>query len=532
MSLYFKINRFLEQIAFPNKTRILIGIIAGGMVSIGFLMFISIYALKYDYETLFQSRTMPLVDLEEIKDLYSVNIHDTLYDLEKDNITLFNAAEVISLANQIIKEQWDDYEKSISYEVSGIAGFAHWWLSLFLLSEEAPTKSLYQVGVTSKIKAKMNTIDSRVATVLSLVERGKRDEVDRLVNETFLEINTLNIYISSLIGIHLKDAISEKIKTERIFQTSIIMLVLLISLVFFLSILVSIVLTNHFKTLHSSLETKVNIKTKALRRLNDSLEKRVAKEVELNRKKDQIMFQQSRLASLGEMLQNVAHQWRQPLSALTMIIQSFETKHFTGKLTPAFIEERVKDASVLASGMSETLDDFRTFFNPNKSKKVFDLRLSIQKAIDLTSYLLEKENIKLSLLMQENIRVFGFRNELSHVVLNLINNAKDALSKKKVDKKIHIYVKAAPKEIHISIIDNAGGINEAVLPKIFDPYFTTKHQSVGTGIGLYMSKQIIEEHMQGTISCKNIHHKMGTGQFYKCAMFTIIVPYQQPKESL
>ncbi len=532
MSLYYKINALLERITFSNKTRLLIGIIAGGMVGIGFLMFISIFALKYDYETLFQSRTMPLVELEEIKDLYAVNIHDTLYDLERNNISLLNATEVITLANQIINEQWENYQASISHEVKGIAGFASWWLNFFLFSQDAPPKSLYQVGITSKVKAKMNAIDSRVSSILSHIEKNELDPIKQLTNESFLEINALSIYISSLINTHLKDAISEKIRTERIFQTSIVMLVLLIGLVFFLSILVSVVLINHFKILHNSLESKVNIKTKALRRLNSSLEKRVAKEVELNRKKDQIMFQQSRLASLGEMLQNIAHQWRQPLGALTMIIQSFETKHMTGKLTAEFIEDRVKDADVLAKGMSETLDDFRTFFNPNKSKRAFDLRFSIQKAIDLSRYLLEKEGVELKLFMEENVRIFGFRNELSHVLLNLINNAKDALENKKIAKKIYIYVKPTLKEIQISIIDNAGGINESILPRIFDPYFTTKHQSAGTGIGLYMSKQIIEEHMQGSIACKNIQHKMGSTQFYKCAMFTISIPNQPPKESL
>ena len=531
MSLYRRINTILEHITFSNKTRILVGFIAGGMVSIGFLMFVSIFALKFDYETLFQSRTMPLVELEEIKDLYAVNIHDTLYDLQFKNISIANATEVITLANQIINEQWENYQASINYEVGGISRFANWWLGLFLLAQDPPPKTIYQKGITSKIKTKMDAIDGRVNRILSLAKDGEFQNISDLTAETFLEINALNIYISSLIGTHLKDAISEKIRTERIFHTSIFMLILLIGFVFFLSILVSVIIINHFKELHNSLELKVDEKTKALQELNSSLEKRVAKEVELNRKKDQIMFQQSRLASLGEMLQNIAHQWRQPLGALTMIIQSFETKYMAGKLTGEFIEERVKDAQVLANGMSETLDDFRTFFNPNKSKRAFDLRHSIQKSIDLSRYFLEKEGVELQLFMDEEVRIFGFKNELSHVFLNLINNAKDALSDKKGAKKVFIYVKTTPKEIHISVIDNAGGINEEILPRVFDPYFTTKHQSVGTGIGLYMSKQIIEEHMQGTITCKNIHHKMGSLQFYKCAMFTIIIPRNPQKES-
>ena len=149
--------------------------------------------------------------------------------------------------------------------------------------------------------------------------------------------------------------------------------------------------------------------------LNNSLEKRVAHEVESNRKKDRIMFQQSRLASLGEMLQNIAHQWRQPLGAISMIIQSFETKMFSGKLTREVVETKVKEAQLLAEGMSETLDDFRTFFDPNKSKKVFSLQECIKKSIDLSSYFLEHESINLELHMDEDIEIFGFNNELTHV---------------------------------------------------------------------------------------------------------------------
>ena len=142
-------------------------------------------------------------------------------------------------------------------------------------------------------------------------------------NEVFLDINSINIYLSSLINSHLKDAIAEKNRNDKMFKTSIFMLIMLIGFTFFLSIIISFIIINHFKQLNESLESKVILKTKELMVLNDSLEKGIKKEVENSRKKDQIMFQQARLASLGEMLQNIAHQWRQPLGALMMIIQSF-----------------------------------------------------------------------------------------------------------------------------------------------------------------------------------------------------------------
>ena len=163
-------------------------------------------------------------------------------------------------------------------------------------------------------------------------------------------------------------------------------------------------------------------KTKELVSLNNSLETRIHKEVENSRRKDNIMFQQARMASLGEMLQNIAHQWRQPLGSLMMIIQSFESKFLTGKLTEAFITSRVHDAQMLSSNMSDTLEDFRTFFNPNRAKKLFSIKEVIQKSIDLSKYQLEKEQIDLALMMRNDLEVFGFKNELIHVLLNLIGN--------------------------------------------------------------------------------------------------------------
>ena len=193
------------------------------------------------------------------------------------------------------------------------------------------------------------------------------------------------------------------------------------------------------------------------------------------------------------------------------------------------VETKVKEAQLLAEGMSETLDDFRTFFDPNKSKKVFSLQECIKKSIDLSSYFLEHESINLELHMDEDIEIFGFNNELTHVFLNLISNAKDILKEKPKPKIIHLYVKPSLKEIQISVIDNGGGIAKEIINKVFDPYFTTKHQSIGTGVGLYMSKQIIEKHFGGTISCKNIRHKLGTNNFFQCAMFLITIPKGEKK---
>lgn len=520
------INQKLETIKFSNKTKILIFIILSGTITIGFLMFVSIFALKYDYETLFQKRTQPQVDLEEIKDNYRVNIAETLRDIKERQISNNDAIEVIYLAQQIIHKQWNSYQFNTNRHIGGLPYFASRWLSLFLVTPDIPEKTLFQQGIVEKISTKMQNIDSKINIMLELLKYSKTDEANFLMDDIILEANSLNIFLSSLITTHLKQAITEKRVNDSLFQTSTVMLILLIGMIFFFITMVLLIIINHFKNLHNYLEENVLVKTKELRNLNDSLELRIKREVENSRKKDNIMFQQARLASLGEMLQNIAHQWRQPLGSLMMIIQSFESKFLAGKLDETFIASRVKDAQLLSSNMSETLEDFRTFFNPNKSKKAFRIKDVIQKSVDLSKYQLEREEITLALFIKDDLEVFGFKNELIHVLLNLIGNSKDILaSKTEQDEKIiHIIAKQNDESVFINVIDNGGGIKSDIIPKVFDPYFTTKHKSVGTGIGLYMSKQMVEKHMHGKITCKNIRHKLGTTFLWACTMFTIEIP--------
>ena len=520
------INQKLDTIKFSNKTKILIFIILSGTITIGFLMFVSIFALKYDYETLFQKRTQPQVDLEEIKDNYRVNIAETIRDIKERQISNNDAIEVIYLAQQIIHKQWNSYQFNTNRHIGGLPYFASRWLSLFLVTPDIPEKTLFQQGIVEKISVKMQSIDSKINIMLELLKYSKTEEARFLMDDIVLEANSLNIYLSSLITTHLKQAITEKGVNDSLFHTSTIMLIMLIGLIFFFITMVLLIIINHFKNLHNYLEENILVKTKELRNLNDSLELRIRREVENSRKKDNIMFQQARLASLGEMLQNIAHQWRQPLGSLMMIVQSFESKFIAGKLDEPFIASRVKDAQLLSSTMSDTLEDFRTFFNPNKSKKAFRIKEMIQKAVDLSKYQLEREEIALALFIKDDLEVFGFKNELIHVLLNLIGNSKDILATKidQPEKIVHIIAKQTEESVFINVIDNGGGIKSDIIPKVFDPYFTTKHKSVGTGIGLYMSKQMVEKHMHGKITCKNIRHKLGTKVLWACTMFTIEIP--------
>jgi hypothetical protein len=169
---------------------------------IGFLMMISIFALKFDYETLFQKRTIPQVGLEDIKDIYTVNIYDTLYDIQENNINTNNAEEVLSLAKQIIESQWQNYNIAVETDIGGLPEFASNWLNFFLLSESLPEKNYYQKGIFAKIEEKMKSINQKISNVIDYLRQDNSFEVERNINAIFLEINSLNIYLSSLISSH------------------------------------------------------------------------------------------------------------------------------------------------------------------------------------------------------------------------------------------------------------------------------------------------------------------------------------------
>ena len=261
-------------------------------------------------------------------------------------------------------------------------------------------------------------------------------------------------------------------------------------------------ITNEKKVeeLHQRLKTK----SIQLQNLNAELEERIAQAVSLSKQKDHMLAQQSKLASMGEMIGNIAHQWRQPLNALSLLIQKQQIFYERGLLTAEKVQESVEKGMSLINKMSSTIDDFRDFFKPNKQKIYFDIKNAVDDTLELINAALYNQQIKLVLNLQENITILGYKNEFSQVILNLINNAKDVLIEKKIeDAEIRIDSIVENTTIKLKISDNGGGIPQNVIEHIFEPYFTTKEEGKGTGIGLYMSKMIIEENMQGKLYVNN-----------------------------
>jgi PAS domain S-box-containing protein len=241
-----------------------------------------------------------------------------------------------------------------------------------------------------------------------------------------------------------------------------------------------------------------------LEKLNKELEQKVDDAIWSMRHKDKLLFQQSKMAAMGEMLGNIAHQWRQPLNALSAIYFNVKIKHHMGKLDDDSIEEFSTKTKTILKKMNDTIDDFRNFFKPDKKRQRFDVFASLHNVLNIMEGSLLSSGIRTQVSAMEDIELFGYKNELEQVFLVVLNNSKDAIKEQKVqDGLIQIDLAQNESDILISIQDNGGGIDEMILDRVFEPYFTTKHQDVGTGIGLYMTKLIITESMQGSITIKN-----------------------------
>jgi signal transduction histidine kinase len=223
--------------------------------------------------------------------------------------------------------------------------------------------------------------------------------------------------------------------------------------------------------------------------------------------KDSIMLKQSKHATMGEMIGSIAHEWRQPLNWISLLIQDLKESYTAGNFTREYLDETIHKVVDVIQYMSHTIDDFSNFFSPEKEKSLFPVRDSVDRTLSFLKPELQHGNIGLHIDIPDDFLIIGYPNEYAHVLLNIIKNAKDVFVERKIsDPKITITgFREAGKSV-VTITDNAGGISEDVMEKIFDPYFTTKSNESGIGIGLYMSKLIIEKNMQGKLSVRNVEN--------------------------
>lgn len=303
--------------------------------------------------------------------------------------------------------------------------------------------------------------------------------------------------INKFLEIKIKEHEEEEKKFKRFLLTATA--VILVFMILFTFLMLSII-----KDVIKKYKLQVQNRENALESLNENLSLKVKQGIEEAKQKDRKILEQAKLARIGSMISMIAHQWRQPLSQLSGILMELETTTRFKKVDNDYILNAIDKSDKMIEFMSNTIDDFRNFYKPDKKKEDFYVSDACKKAINIIDATLENLGINLILDIKEDKKIFGYPTEFSQVILNIISNAKDVLIEKNIkNPKIEINIESKGILSIITIKDNAGGIEEKNLEQIFDPYYSTKDSSKGTGLGLYISKLIIERNMGGDLSVSN-----------------------------
>ncbi len=254
----------------------------------------------------------------------------------------------------------------------------------------------------------------------------------------------------------------------------------------------------------NDLSQTIHKREQEIKDINKNLHIKIIKELEKNKQQQLLMINQSRLTQMSEMMKMIAHQWRQPLNNISILTQTIALKYMMGKLTDKLMNNFKTKTDKHIEGMSNIIDDFQDFFKPQKEETDFCLNELITETLEMVNPTFFQYDLCVTFNNDTIININGFQNELGQTLINIINNAKDALVLNEIkNKKLNINLYREAKDIIIKITDNAGGIPDEIMDKIFDPYFSTKDEKNGTGLGLYMSKIIIEEHCHGKLTARN-----------------------------
>ncbi len=244
---------------------------------------------------------------------------------------------------------------------------------------------------------------------------------------------------------------------------------------------------------------------KKLETLNMNLESRIKNEIEKSTKQQALMLEQSKFVQMGEMIQNIAHQWRQPLSEINSTLLLIDGYLNSRDIMDDKIDEKLSQIENLTSYLSHTISDFQNFFDPNRQKESFKINDAVLKSLNIAKGRVEDLKIEIINNIDEKIEFFGQKEQLQQVFLVIINNAIDAIKINQIiNPKIIFSLFKENDNLIIKISDNALGVDEKIITRIFEPYFTTKYKSKGTGIGLYMAKMIIQNSFEGDIFVENI----------------------------
>ncbi len=250
-------------------------------------------------------------------------------------------------------------------------------------------------------------------------------------------------------------------------------------------------------------QTELESSRRDLDDLNKNLERRIQEEINLREENHKMYEQQAKMAAMGEMMDAVAHQWKQPLNALSLMTDMLRDDFTSGSVNQAYIDEMTADSQAQIEHMVTTLNEFRNFFRPKTNAKSFGIKRCVQSVMLLVKDEFLQNHINIHIQSDKEILIHGIENEFKHLILNIINNAKDAFNEREIkERDITITFYQEDNHINLEIEDNAGGIPEDVIHNIFKPEVTTKRDGKGTGIGLYMSMQIAQK-LGGSLSVSN-----------------------------
>ncbi len=488
-------THFINKTSFHTQTTILVWIIVVGFTLVASVGLLALIGLKSEFDT----------NSPQNRNIHSLILLNKNYDPYKPNDKI----------PQLL-EMWEQYKMYNLTKNQDLATthLREWYAKTFKPSHYTQIQTLL---------AKENTI---IESIDKAFITNDNHSIPSLLEEQILLAFDIALY--------------NKYITDSLYQNTFIILAIFMLIVITTIIILALSIRQSININHLTLEQLVQEKTQELQNLNENLQKSIDYEVEQSRKKDLIMYQQARLASMGEMIQNIAHQWRQPLNSLMVLIQSFKSKAMQKKLDDEFVLTQTQYGMKIATEMSNTIENFRNFFRPENKTEPFTLSASIWDSVELLKAQLIESSIEVKVCIKESekdLSIDGFQNSFTQVILILINNAIDALkltmenkeSKKDFNPLIAISLDKVGYNVALCVKDNAGGIHLEDKSKVFEPYFTTKHKSVGTGVGLYMAKQIIERQFNGTINVSNTHWSNGDygSDEYFGAEFSINIPLQK-----
>lgn len=518
-----------------RQTKILLLLIAFGFFLVSITGLLALSGLKYEYDASIGSRVHKSKSLQNIQKFYtSLPAYNPLPQNQL-------AQKELQSKYQSLLKEWQDYEEDTEQKVI-LHSLKMLYQNLFFAKSIAQVRE--KIAQKDALKNELSVLIGQTKDIIAKQDYIKQDFA-KLDSKDFDKHTTQLLYHSIEVSNKINDIFEKNIEifslqdsiTDSMYANTMIFLLGFMIFVSVVTLYSSSVFVGFMRGKNARLEKIILQKTNELKKTNQNLQKTITEQIEQSRKKDQIMYQQARLASMGEMIQNIAHQWRQPLNSLIILIQNFKLKYDNGTLSKDIVQAQTQDALRIANNMSDTIENFRNFFQPHIKKKNFFICASIKDSIALIKPTLEQNNIQVFFEYEEDIEIFGYENAFSQIVLNIIKNAQDALTQCALDFKqdsMHdlaqdssdfdaqsgIIQITLSRNSHcaltqstqasktadcaqICIMDNGGGIKIPQIDKIFEPYFTTKHKSIGTGIGLYMAKQIIEKQMGGCIEVAN-----------------------------